>query len=254
MHIYSCSTSVCKDTNEFLFQIFLVTMIHNQIMNNFTWTWEDERLFPTYHAKKGHEPNTRKKGILSCLAAGQAKWPSHILEAILLTWLSYSGVHGMSLTFFLPFPPSSLPINFSHLKEASLRKIHQWTKVFCGFVFVQRSHTKVSYTRWCAYFDKPSKNVRGVHLLKKLYCIAISFLWARRFCSLTMIFLLLAFYCLLTRNEKTLMNFAHPPYRSTPSSLESCFDRVSSIFSPRHTACAVIRARAQPWGKAQLSI
>lgn len=32
MHIYSCSTSVCKDTNEFLFQIFLVTMIHNLIM------------------------------------------------------------------------------------------------------------------------------------------------------------------------------------------------------------------------------
>ena len=245
---------MCKDTNEFLFQIFLVTMIHNLIMNNFTWTSEDERLFPTYHAKKGHEPNTRKKGILSCLVAGQAKWPSHILEAILLTWPSYSGVHGMSLTFFLPFPPSSLPINFSHLTEASLRKIQQWTKVFCGFVFVQRSHPKVSYTRWCAYFDKPSKNVRGVHLLKKLYCIAISFLWVRRFYSLTMIFLLLAFYCLLTRNEKTLMNFAHPPYRSTPSSLESCFDRVSSIFSPRHTACAVIRARAQPWGKAQLSI
>ena len=87
---------------------------------------------------------------------------------------------------------------------------------------------------------------------------AISLLWAQRFYSLTMIFLLLAFYCLITRNEKTfifyILNFAHPPYRSTPSSLESCFDRVSSIFSPRHTACAVIRARAQPWGKAQLSI
>lgn len=219
-------------------------MIHNLIMNNFTWTWEDKRLFPTYHAKKGHEPNTRKKGIVSCLAAGQAKWPSHILEA---------------MTSFCPFLLCSCQLtSASHLKEASLRKIHQWTKVFCGFVFVQRSHPKVSYTRWCAYFDKPSKNVRGVHLLKKLYCIAISFSWARRFYSLTMTFLLLAFYCLLMRNEKTLMfhilNFAHPPYRSTPSSPESCFDRVSSIFSPRHTAFAVIRARAQPWGKAQLSI
>ena len=61
MQIYSCSTSVCKDTNKFLFQIFLVTMIHSLIMNKSTWTWEDERLFTTYHAKKGQEPNTRKR-------------------------------------------------------------------------------------------------------------------------------------------------------------------------------------------------
>lgn len=147
-------------------------MIHSLIMKRSTWTREDERLFPTYHTKKGKEPNTRKKVFFHVyrpvkqndrdISWRQYYWPGH---------LNFE-VHGTSRTFFLLFPPSFLPINFSHSKVASLRIIIQKTKVFCGLVFILNKAIRddvLILTRL------KKKTLRVVHLTKKKIVLLFHF-------------------------------------------------------------------------------